>query len=217
MNYFNLILSNQSILRILQFQALSKTNLFGEVIEFGANDIIDKNFVNLKKDKCNITYSNIKTKNKDFIKIDLQKKFKLKKKYDFVVIFNVLEHLSDPELAFKNIHHILKDGGCIIGSTPFLFRVHGAPKDFLRFTQDYLRSIIKKNKFKKIKIKELGTGPFLASVSMLRSYLKYLPILFQIYILISLILDKFLNIVIKTNPSKIYPIGYYFEAVKKIK
>ena len=88
MNYFNLILSNQSILRNLQFQALSKTNLFGEVIEFGANDIIDRNFANLNKDKCNITYSNIKTKNKNFIKIDLQKKFKIKKKYDFVIIFN---------------------------------------------------------------------------------------------------------------------------------
>ena len=36
MNYFNLILSNQSILRNLQFQALRKKNLFGDVIEFGA-------------------------------------------------------------------------------------------------------------------------------------------------------------------------------------
>ena len=32
--------------------------------------------------------------------------------------------------------------------------------------------------------------------------------------LISLLIDKFLNIVIQTNPSKIYPIGYYFEAIK---
>ena len=62
MNYFNLIFSNQSILRNLQFQAFNKKPLFGDVIEFGANDIIDKNFSNLKKNECNITYSNIKTK-----------------------------------------------------------------------------------------------------------------------------------------------------------
>ena len=49
MNYFNLIFSNQSILRNLQFQAFNKKPLFGDVIEFGANDIIDKNFSNLKK------------------------------------------------------------------------------------------------------------------------------------------------------------------------
>ena len=217
MNYFNLIFSNQSILRNLQFQAFNKKTLFGDVIEFGANDIIDKNFSNLKKNECNITYSNIKTKNKDFIKIDLQKKFKIKKKYDFVIIFNVLEHLPDPELALNNINNLLKDGGCIIGSTPFLFRVHGAPKDFLRFTKDYLRLIIKKNRFKNIKINELGTGPFLSSTSILRSYLKYIPIFFQIFILFSLLIDKFLKIVVQTNPSKIYPIGYYFEAIKKIK
>ena len=43
------------------------------MIEFGADDKIDKNFANLNKNRCNITYSNIKTKNKSFVKLDLQK------------------------------------------------------------------------------------------------------------------------------------------------
>lgn len=215
MNYFELILSNKSILRILQFQEFKKKRVFGEVIEFGANEKLEKNFIYSKNKEINATYSNIVTSNNKFIKIDLQKKIKIKKKFDYVIIFNVLEHLSKPEIALKNIRNILKKNGCIIGSTPFLFRVHGAPKDYYRFTHDYLKLTLKKSGFKNIKINALGTGPFLASISILRSYLKFIPIVFQCLILISVIFDKILSIFIKTNPKKIYPIGYFFLSYKK--
>ena len=55
----------------------------------------------------------------------------------------------------------------MIGSTPFLYRVHGAPKDYNRYTKQYLQKILKENNFKEIKIKELGIGPFLACISLI--------------------------------------------------
>ena len=107
---------------------------------------------------------------------------------------------------------ICKKNGKIIGSTPFLFRVHGAPKDYSRFTKDHLIELLKSNSFKDIEIIELGTGPFLACISLLRSYLKYLPIFYQLLILLSLFFDKLIKLFIKTDPKKIYPIGYLFFA-----
>ena len=212
MNYFNLIFSNKSILRTFQIEIFKKFKLDGDVIEFGASEIINKNCCNSKLKNYKITYSNINSPNKEYLNIDLQKKISLEKKYDYVIIFNVLEHLLDPDLALRNLSIICKKNGKIIGSTPFIFRVHGAPKDYTRFTKDHLIELLKSNNFKDIKIIELGTGPFMACISLLRSYLKYLPIFFQLLVLLSLLFDKLIKLFIRTDPKKIYPIGYVFFA-----
>ena len=212
MNYFNIIFSNKSILRILQQEIFKKFKINGDIIEFGASDEIEKNFCNSKLKNCKISYSNINSSNKEFVNIDLQKKILIELKYDYIIIFNVLEHLLDPNLALRNLSKICKKNGKIIGSTPFLFRVHGAPKDYSRFTKDHLIELLKSNNFKNIEIIELGTGPFLACVSLLRSYLKYLPIFYQLLVSLALVFDKLIKLFIKTDPKKIYPIGYIFFA-----
>ena len=212
MNYFNLIFSNKSILRIFQLEIFKKFKINGDIIEFGASDDIEKNFCNSKLKNCKISYSNINSSNKEFVNIDLQKKILIELKYDYIIIFNVLEHLLDPNLALRNLSKICKKNGKIIGSTPFLFRVHGAPKDYSRFTKDHLIELLKSSNFKDIEIIELGTGPFLACISLLRSYLKYLPIFYQLLVLFALVFDKLIKLFIKTDPKKIYPIGYVFLA-----
>ena len=212
MNYFNLIFSNKSILRIFQQEIFKRFKIEGEVIEFGASDEISKNFCNHNFENYKITYSNINPLNKKFLNIDLQKEVLIDIKYDYVVIFNVLEHLLNPNLALKNLSKILKKSGKIIGSTPFLFRVHGAPKDYSRFTKDHLHELLKSNNFENIQIIELGTGPFLACISLLRSYLKYLPIFYQLLVLLAIVIDKLIKVIIKTDPKKIYPVGYIFFA-----
>ena len=215
MNYFNLIFSNKSILRIFQKEIFKKFKIEGDVIEFGASSEIYKNFCNTNSENYNITYSNIDSSNKEFLNIDLQKDNSIDIRYNFAVIFNVLEHVLIPNLAIKNISKILKKNGKIIGSTPFIFRIHGAPKDYSRFTKDHLIELLKSNNFENIQIIELGTGPFLACISLLRSYLKYLPIIYQLLVFLSLVIDKLIKLIIKTDPKKIYPIGYIFFAIKK--
>ena len=108
MNYFNLIFSNKSILRIFQQEIFKRFKIEGEVIEFGASDEISKNFCNHNFENYKITYSNINPLNKKFLNIDLQKEVLIDIKYDYVVIFNVLEHLLNPNLALKNLSKILK-------------------------------------------------------------------------------------------------------------
>ncbi len=215
MNYFNLVFSNKSILRIFQQEVFKEFKIEGDVIEFGASNEIYKNFCNTNSENCNVTYSNIDSSNKEFLNIDLQKDNSIDIKYDFAVIFNVLEHVLNPNLAIKNLFKILKKNGKIIGSTPFIFRIHGAPKDYSRFTKDHLIELLKSNNFENIQIIELGTGPFLACISLLRSYLKYLPIFYQLLVFLSLIIDNFIKLIIKTDPKKIYPIGYIFFATRK--
>ena len=44
MNYFNLIFSNKSILRIFQLEIFKKFKFEGEIIEFGASEMVNKTF-----------------------------------------------------------------------------------------------------------------------------------------------------------------------------
>jgi SAM-dependent methyltransferase len=190
---------------------MSEVKLKGDCIEFGASHKLDKNFFfysKLNKDS-KITFSNVKSNNKSFKIIDLTKKIKFSRYYDRIIIFNVLEHVSDLKAALKNLHRLLGKNGELIGSTPFLYRVHGAPKDYSRFTADFLYQEFRLAGFKNVKIEYLGYGPFLASFSIVHGILKFLPFIYQLLLLLSVIID-FILINISGNIKKIYPLGFFF-------
>ena len=221
MNYFSLkllkiYLKRHSLLRILQIKECLNIYLKGISIEFGAVKNRDKTFSNFFDGKSKFRYSNIKKfKNSNIIPLDLTKKLKVKSnKFDNVLLFNVLEHLSNHNKTFSEIFRILKKNGLLIGSTPFLYQVHGVPNDYFRFTKNFFEEKLKKNKFKEIKIKNLGFGPSVASYSLLHSYLKYLPIFSDLLLLIAFIFDSIIQIFVKTQLKEIYPIGIMFIAKK---
>ena len=211
---FNLIFLNfkgYSLLRSYQIIECINIRLKGKSIEFGAYKNKEKNFSNFFRGNSLFKYSNIfHHKDKNYIKADLSKKIKIKKAtYNNVIIFNVLEHLHDTNNALKEVSKILKNQGNLIGSTPFIYQVHGAPNDYFRFTKDFYYKRLSK-KFKTINVKPLGHGPFIASFSLLNPYLKFFPILKEIILLISFFLDSVIQIFVTTKLNEIYPIGYFF-------
>ena len=146
---------------------------------------------------------------------DLTKKLKIPtKKYNNILLFNVLEHLPEYKFAFLEIYKILKKKGSLIGSTPFIYQIHAAPKDYFRFSKQFFELNLKKYKFKKVKVKSLGFGPFTASYSLLFPYLKYLPFFSQLCLLLAYILDSMIQIFVKTDLKEIFPVGYFFIAKK---
>lgn len=55
--------------------------------------------------------------------------------FDAIVIMEVLEHVVDPVQAGSEIYRLLKPGGRLILSTPFIFPLHDRPYDFYRYTK----------------------------------------------------------------------------------
>ena len=200
------------MLRILQIYNCLNINLVGLNLEFGAIDNKNKTFSNFFKGKNKFHYTNIIANKKlNIFYSDLTKKLKIKnKKYNNVLIFNVLEHLPMYNLAFSETYRILKKGGYLIGSTPFLYQIHSAPNDYFRYTKDFLNLNLRNNNYKNIKIISLGKGPFVASYSLIYPYIKFLPIFRQIIFLIAYLLDSFIQIFVRTKLSEIFPIGYLF-------
>ena len=63
--------------------------------------------------------------------------------FDTVICTEVIEHLPDPSLAIRNIACILRPGGHLILSAPFVHVLHEEPFDFFRFTPIGLQHLVK--------------------------------------------------------------------------
>ena len=216
LQFLKLILKKNTLLRVLQIYECLNISLYGTSIEFGAVDNKDKTFSNFVKGKSKFHYSNkIGNKKKKIFYSDLTKKLEItSKKYNNVLFFNILEHLPEYKLALSEIYRIIKKGGNFIGSVPFIYQIHAAPNDYFRFSKQFFELNLKKYKFKKVKVKALGFGPFTASYSLLYPYLKYLPLLSPICLVLAYILDSLIQLFVKTDLKEIFPLGYFFIAKK---
>ena len=216
-NSLKLLITKNTLLRDLQINECNKFKVNGLSLEFGAIDRKNKTFSSFIRGQSKFEYSNIKPNKKlNIFYSDLTKKLKIKSnKYNNILLFNVLEHLPEYRIALSQINRILKKKGKIIGSTPFIYQIHGAPKDYFRFTKEFFEFELKKQKFNNIKIQYLGNGPFTACYSLIYPYLRFLPIFSHLVLLICFMLDNILQIFIKTDLKEIFPIGIFFNAQKK--
>lgn len=67
--------------------------------------------------------------------------------FDTVICTEVIEHLPDPALALQNIARVLRPGGHLILSAPFVQTLHEVPFDFFRFTPIGLHHLVKEAGF----------------------------------------------------------------------
>jgi hypothetical protein len=77
-------------------------------------------------------------------------------KYDFIILNQVLEHVSDPYAALENLYDMGSEDAIYYISVPFLVKIHSVPYDFWRFTPDGLNLLLKKTGFSHIDIHYWG-------------------------------------------------------------
>lgn len=61
--------------------------------------------------------------------------------FDCVVFTEVLEHCADPAAVLAEVRRVLRPGGRVFLSTPFLVALHEMPHDYYRFTPSALRHL----------------------------------------------------------------------------
>lgn len=81
--------------------------------------------------------------------------------FDLIFSFEVIEHLEDPEKALRNMHTMLKEGGCVINSTPYPYAYVFIDKTHInvRHPLDWVR-IYQKAGFKNVAYRQIGFVPF---------------------------------------------------------
>lgn len=63
--------------------------------------------------------------------------------FEQVLCTEVLEHLTNPPLALKEMRRVLAPGGTLILTTRFLFPLHDVPGDYFRYTKYGLQHLLK--------------------------------------------------------------------------
>lgn len=76
----------------------------------------------------------------------------VKDSFDSVVTFQVMEHVPEPKLFLIEACRVLKPGGYMLVTTPFMWGEHEEPYDFFRYTRYGLRYLAEKAGFEVVSI-----------------------------------------------------------------
>ena len=75
--------------------------------------------------------------------------------FDSILCTEVLEHVEQLDDVMIELYRVLKPGGRMIVTSPFICIEHEMPYDFRRFTFNGLINLMKKNNFKILKSQKL--------------------------------------------------------------
>ena len=123
--------------------------------------------------------------------------------FDYHISFEVLEHIANPTAFFHEAARVVKKGGFIYLTTPFLFRIHGGEPnhrmDYCRYLNGYYYQIAKENKLKVIALySNTGIGTtvsvLLTQWFMVRTYESHI-LLKMFFVFILLLLTPVFNVV----------------------
>jgi SAM-dependent methyltransferase len=118
--------------------------------------------------------------NKNIIKLPIDyhrnyKRLSLKNSSaDLIIIPNLMHHIFDFSILFKQCKKALKKDGRIYIFEPLIREIHQAPNDYFRFSPFAMEVALKKAGFINIK-KNYSGGPFTAALYCLDQASQYLP------------------------------------------
>jgi len=209
----------QTIFRKLTHEALTEHELSGNVIDLGGTGRAEyAGFLkgNFKRLSVNLD----KNSNPDFI-ADLENKLTFESnKYDGALLINVLEHIYHAHQLISETYRILKPGGTVVVTIPYIMAIHPSPRDYYRFSEDALRSMFGEAGFSHIAIKPIGSGVFIARHMLLS---RLIPNKLQLITeyptrMLSQLLDKIwtatAHLLKKKYTPADYPLGYILVAKK---
>lgn len=133
---------------------------------------------------------------------------------DVVLATELFEHVKSPEKGLSECYRVLKPGGLLITSMPFLFRIHADPYDFQRWTEHKWRLELEKLGFSIVQFEAVGRF-FAAAMDMCKVFVRYVifrPLRWFFYLLYPL-----MDLIVKLDRTHFvqktvlvdYPTGYF--------
>ncbi|PJE59825.1 MAG: hypothetical protein COU85_01635 [Candidatus Portnoybacteria bacterium CG10_big_fil_rev_8_21_14_0_10_44_7] len=163
--------------------------------------------------KAKITSVDISTERQPDIIADLEQKFPFgDSEFDYVFCFNLLEHIFDHCHVISEAARVLKPGGRLLGTVPFLGSVHADPDDYFRYTKSTLSRLFLAAGFSRVKIEALGYGPFCVGYYMVAFLLP--GIIRPLFLSLAIGLDKIVRWLRPKHGPQKYVLMYYFTCQK---
>jgi len=93
---------------------------------------------------------------------------------DVINAIELFEHVENPEKGLKECYRVLRKGGVMILSVPFLYPIHADPYDFQRWTEEKWRKVLEEIGFEIEKFEIMGRC-FTVLAETERNLIKSLP------------------------------------------
>jgi|APSaa5957512622_1039677.scaffolds.fasta_scaffold51227_2 SAM-dependent methyltransferase len=144
--YVNIFINNfnMSIYRALEYEALSRLEFSGRILDFGGGE--NAHYLSsIKTWTLDGGYEsvNISAEMKPTYLIALGDDLPVADNtFDMVISINTLEHVYNLNKVLKELVRVLRPGGRIVLAVPFLFRMHGCPDDYNRPTVSWWRETL---------------------------------------------------------------------------
>lgn len=143
-------------------------------------------------------FADIEEKHKPDIILDVSDMNKIKdESIDVISVIELFEHVENPEKGLRECFRVLKKGGIMILSVPFLYPIHSDPYDFQRWTEIKWKKVLNEIGFKIEKFEIMGRY-FTVLGDMEKKFIKLMPLalrwfLYLFYPLLDLLvkLDNF--------------------------
>lgn len=140
------------MLRTLQYEQIRKLSFTGKILDVGGGKNAD--YASLLNGSATLESVNLDSKMFPSYIADLNEGLPFSEaSYDQVISFNTLEHIRRDEFILQEMFRVLKNGGKLYLSVPFLYRVHGSPSDFHRHTAYWWEEKLESLGFQKEKIR----------------------------------------------------------------
>jgi SAM-dependent methyltransferase len=95
--------------------------------------------------------------------------------FDLIIAEQVFEHLPYPYRAGKNIYSMLRPGGYLMITTPFLIKIHKSPHDCSRWSEEGLKFLMEECGFDPKRIITGSWGNRLCVVANFMTWPEYIP------------------------------------------
>ncbi len=151
------------------FSNISRLKTGSSVLDLGGHKAYKRGRFDIEKYPLRVMYANLVSDKGTDIQCDGAQLPIRNDVFDSVICSEMLEHVPEPFLVLQEICRVLKPGGCLLATVPFLFRVHGDPYDYNRFTDYYWQSLLQKIGFSEISIEKQGSF-YTVIVDFLKQY-----------------------------------------------
>lgn len=126
------------------------------VLDLGGTRIAKRGSFDIEQYNLQITYANLSAARLPHVQADAAVLPFAPATFDAVICSELLEHVAFPLAVLYEVRAVLREGGMLLLTTPFLYRIHGDPHDYARYTDHFWRDHLQNIGFAVLSIEHQG-------------------------------------------------------------